>query len=311
MSVAQVVAGPTSCFDVVVASLRRLSPSFLRVTLAGSALADLDPCGPLGPRDLRVKLLVPHGDRPPSPITDLGPGWYPRWLARDPHERGELRTYTIRSIRGDGPDVEVDVDVVLHDDAAGAPGPAARWARTLAVGDRVLLLGPNRHSEEPYGGIAWRPPPLHLGRGRVVLVADETAVPAVASILATLPDGYDARAILEVPTPEDFLQLRIGPEVEVTWLARGHQPRGVRLAAAVSEAVGRGTVSRATTELAEHDAEDDVWETPEDLGLVPGSAAPYVWIAGESGVVRALRRQLVGELGLPRSSIAFMGYWRA
>ncbi len=36
----------------------------------------------------------------------------------------------------------------------------------------------------------------------------------------------------------------------------------------------------------------------------------YAWLAGEAGVVRTLRRHLVGDLGVPRGSVAFMGYWR-
>lgn len=36
----------------------------------------------------------------------------------------------------------------------------------------------------------------------------------------------------------------------------------------------------------------------------------YAWIAGESKVVTGLRRHLVTELGMDRSQVAFMGYWR-
>lgn len=36
----------------------------------------------------------------------------------------------------------------------------------------------------------------------------------------------------------------------------------------------------------------------------------YAWIAGESWMVRCLRRSLVTELGVDRSQVAFMGYWR-
>jgi len=66
-----------------------------------------------------------------------------------------------------------------------------------------------------------------------------------------------------------------------------------------------------------------VWETPrhsaagEDLGEQLRSRSrghdledTYAWIAGESWMVKALRRSLVTELGLERSQVAFMGYWR-
>ena len=55
------------------------------------------------------------------------------------------------------------------------------------------------------------------------------------------------------------------------------------------------------------DGEDDMlWEVPE--AVTPGES--YAWLAGESTVIRALRRHLVGECGWDRGQVAFMGYWR-
>ncbi len=36
----------------------------------------------------------------------------------------------------------------------------------------------------------------------------------------------------------------------------------------------------------------------------------FAWLAGESGVVRALRRHLINERGVDKRSIEFTGYWR-
>ena len=36
----------------------------------------------------------------------------------------------------------------------------------------------------------------------------------------------------------------------------------------------------------------------------------YCWLAGEAGAVTTLRRHLVNERGLSKSSVEFMGYWR-
>ncbi len=36
----------------------------------------------------------------------------------------------------------------------------------------------------------------------------------------------------------------------------------------------------------------------------------YAWLAGEAGAVVGLRRHLVGERGIDRRAVAFMGYWR-
>ena len=67
----------------------------------------------------------------------------------------------------------------------------------------------------------------------------------------------------------------------------------------------------------------DLWETPsysssgEEIDASRGARSGhdgcdglYAWIAGESKVVTGLRRHLVRELGMDRSQVAFMGYWR-
>ena len=36
----------------------------------------------------------------------------------------------------------------------------------------------------------------------------------------------------------------------------------------------------------------------------------YAWLAGESRTVVALRRHLVGDRGIDRNAVAFMGYWK-
>ena len=49
---------------------------------------------------------------------------------------------------------------------------------------------------------------------------------------------------------------------------------------------------------------------PEEDARPDRSSGPYAWLAGEAGVVKGLRRHLVQEAGLDRTSVAFMGYWR-
>ena len=54
------------------------------------------------------------------------PDWYARWRALPDERRNPIRTYTVRAVRRDAP--EVDVDIVLHGDG----GPASRWAERAA-----------------------------------------------------------------------------------------------------------------------------------------------------------------------------------
>jgi len=63
------------------------------------------------------------------------------------------------------------------------------------------------------------------------------------------------------------------------------------------------------------DAEDEdelLWEVPEAdeaFASTPLRGA-YGGVAAEQGVVRGIRRHLIGEVGLERGQVALMGYWR-
>ena len=98
-------------------------------------------------------------------------------------------------------------------DAAVACG--GRLVKT--VGDEVMLCGPNRLAEGPYGGTGFRPAE---GTGRFLLVADETAVPAALAILESLPATTTGAALLEVPHNGDALSVRAPAGVQVRWLPR-------------------------------------------------------------------------------------------
>lgn len=295
-------------FEVEVVRTSRLSPHFLRVTFGGADLVGLDDGGPLGPRDLRVKLVLATPGHPLPDLGDLSGGWYATWLALDADRRGCMRTYTVREarVRGDGPP-EVDVDFVLHP-GAGTPGPAARWVADVRPGDRVLLLGPNAaagHGDRP-PGVEWAPP---TGADvRVLLVGDETAVPAISSVLRTLSAGVRGHVVAEVPTAADFLDLPTAAHLQVVWCARNDRPRGAAMWAALEEVLdGLGTTAPgAPAELPDVDVDGGIlWEIAE-----AAAGGWYAWLAGEAAVVRDLRRHLVGERGLDRRRVAFMGYWR-
>jgi iron complex transport system ATP-binding protein len=78
-------------------------------------------------------------------------------------------------------------------------------------------MGPSADYDGEHGGVDYRP---HDDADFVLLGADESAVPAVAGILERMPAGTRGEAFLEVPSPQDRLDL-VKPEgVRVTWLAR-------------------------------------------------------------------------------------------
>jgi len=297
-------------FRVAVSDIRRLSPSFLRVTFAGDDLADFGTAG----LDQRIKLVLPlEGDGAPAGFDHLGicepeavasGSWYELWRAAPVERRNPIRTYTVRAARPR--QHELDVDFAAHGDG----GPASRWVRSARPGDELVIVGPDDRSTGWRIGLDWRPG----GRDELLLVGDETAVPAVCSILESLEPDVRASAFLEVPQAADALDIPLTSTTHsVTWLPRNGGERGAQLIPAVRDWAVRhrhliAPASRQpATELDESDvASGLIWDSPaadEHRGF-------YAWIAGETTAVLTLRRFLVKELGTDRGRVAFMGYWR-
>lgn len=308
-------------YEATVQRVLPLSPHFLRVTFTGEDFGCLGTAG----LDQRIKILFPGAD---GTVCDVGAddhetiltgAWHQRWREVPEERRSPLRTYTVRSVRPERR--ELDVDMVLHDPSPEHPdGPAAAWLRRAAVGDRVVVVGPDARSADPTVGLDWRP-----GTARhLLLVGDETAAPAICSIVESLGPGVTAQAFIEVPTGADILNVMVPGGSQVSWVARdagcvtaqGFQavaPHGVLLHQALSSWLPRhlhhlGDAIRATPDPLE-DVDVDVellWDRPLD----PATGDFYAWIAGEAAAVRSLRRYLVSEVGVDRRHVAFMGYWR-
>ncbi|GGU14150.1 siderophore-interacting protein [Streptomyces coeruleorubidus] len=268
------VAAPFRFFSLQVVRTRRLGPSLVRVTFGGPDLHAFHSDG----RDQSLSLFLPHPGQPePVVPLELGDGWWQGWRELPDDVRAVMRSYTLRELRRD-PD-EIDIDFALHGVEPGASvqaGPASRWAAGAAAGDRVLLLGPAVADNR---AIRFRPPE---DTDLVVVWGDETAVPAASAIVESLPAGTRARVWLEVPHAGDIQDLVTEADAEITWLVReekGHE--------------GSSTALDALREA-----------------QLPSAERPYVWIAGESGCVKELRRHFVRERGIDRRRVTFVGYWR-
>jgi NADPH-dependent ferric siderophore reductase len=220
--------------------------------------------------------------------------------------RPAMRTYTIRHLRAD--QAEVDIDFVLH----GETGPASRWALRAQPGEPMQILAPDsRYSASEAGGFEWKPPQLLR---RLLLVADSTALPAAMGILdelAVLADPPPAQVFLEVDSAADMLAVPDWPGLSVQWLIReqtGTTVAGALMVEAVRKAalpVDTSLVNKAV-ELADVDVDQEIlWEIAE-----AATEGFYGWIAGESAAVMNLRRYLIKERGIPRESLNLMGYWR-
>lgn len=269
----------------------RLSPNLLRVIFTGDDLARLGWDGP----DQRIKLVfpLPDGSLPRLPDDD----WFASWRALPDAERPPMRTYTIR---GADRDVrELVVDFVVH----GDEGPASRWAGRAAMDDEIVALVPDATGGDA-GGWEWRPG----GADTFLLAGDETALPAIAAILESLPADARGTAFLEVPIGADELRLAKPEGITVDWLPRDGAGVGARLEAAVREWADGALRDTPAADGLDLEAEDDdiLWEVPT---AVDGSGL-YAWLAGEAGAITRIRRHLVKERGVDRSRVAFMGYWK-
>ncbi|GAA4841402.1 siderophore-interacting protein [Garicola koreensis] len=324
----------TRAYRTQVVAIAQLSPHFLRVTLTAD---DLEHFGPAGTAltaeqaaasppawDQRIKLFLPRADGgypdvglfadPPATTAQ----WYGAWRALDAAQRNPIRTYTVRSIRT--PMRQIDIDFVTHVEPDGSSGPASAWALAAEPGDELVIIGPDRRSAEPGGGIDFTP-----GTARdLLLVGDETAAPAICAILEALPESYTGEAYVEIPTAADALEVASASSVEVHWLPREDAEAGAGLSAAVQDWGARrkkifsarrlawepgtepvGALTGSGQQLPDIDDDAVLWETstPEGFG-------EYAWLAGESAVITGLRRHLVKEVGLSRKQVSFMGYWR-
>jgi NADPH-dependent ferric siderophore reductase len=282
---------------VHVAALDPLSPHFVRVTFEADSLADLGWDGP----DQRIKLVFPAEGQDAVAVPG-GSDWYAAWRGMPDDARPPMRTYTTRY--ADPAGRRLIVDFVSHGDT----GPATRWVNRAAIGDRIVVIAPDGSGDN--GGYEWHP-----GRATAFLVvADESAVPAAAAILESLPADAVGAAYLEVPARADRLELSVPAGVAVTWLARDESAaaaHGELLDAAVRAGAeawrSSGAVAATPDDVeSEPDSGELLWEVPE----APADAGLYAWLAGEAGVITGLRRHLVRDLGVDRRRVAFMGYWK-
>lgn len=244
----------------------RLAPHWMRVTLGGGEIERFTPLG----YDQWFRLFLPVGgeaglDRIPAKANRLI--GYLRYLRIPEGQRPVMRNYTVRAFRPATTDAgaEIDVDFVLHGHGDAA-GPASSWAERAQPRESVVIIDE---------GLGFNPA---RGVDEVVLVADETGVPAVAGVLASLPASSTGTAIVEAPTADDVLPLAGPAGVEVRWLVRGAD-------------AAPGTLALAELQR-----------------LTPSSAAHH-FIVGEQSLPTSARRHLVAA-GIDKAAISFIGYWR-
>jgi len=290
---------PYRIFNVALARTEDLSAHLRRLTFAGPEIADMTTLAP----DQRIKIFFPGADGQPPALSATGE-WYKDYKALPVAQRVPMRSYTIRHLRAQA--CELDVDFVLH----GETGPASRWALHARPGSRVQMSAPNRHAQGEIGGYEWKPP---ASARHILLAADETALPALAGILEQLASRSDrpsVEAFIEIPTAQGQIDLPAWPGLDLRWLPRdaagaATRPGDLLLAAIQTATLPQGAVTNGL-ELEDIDIDRTVpWDQAQ-----AGDGDFYAWIAAESAAVMALRTFLVKERGLDRRALNLMGYWR-
>ena len=239
---------------MTVLAVRDITPRMRRFTLSGDNLQ------PFLEGGLHVSLFFLGDGRLEQPqIENTGRVIWPG-------DAPAARAYTIRHIDvGAG---RVEIDMLLHPSHGGAPG--ADFARAARPGAVIGMAGPG-------GG---QLPPSHW----VLLAGDETALPAIARMLETLPAETKAVVRIEVTDQQDWLPLRSAAEVDLRWLHRGHIP------AASSRLL---LDALAQTQFPDQNTDR------------------FVWFAAETEIARQAKASLRARPDYAPGDCMAAGFWRA
>lgn len=218
-------------------------------------------------RIVRTRVLSPGftrvtlGGQDLAGFSSLGPADHVKLHFPD-GESTAKRDYTPREFRPGKDDsaAELDIDFFRH----GA-GPASEWVAWAEPGTGLVVGGPRGS----------RLPPL--GARRVVLGADESALPALARWIELLPEEVEILAFVQLSNDSDaaYLEPDHVHRARIAWLGKAE-----------------GTLERAIRALGPLDSET------------------FVWAAGEAENLRPVRRYLKRELGLSADQVRMTGYWK-
>lgn len=236
--------------EMQVVRVEDITPHMRRVTLTGNDLARF-----ASDANLHVRLFfAPEGREPVWPTR--GPDGLTRPI--EPECRPFVRKYTIRRVDPDKS--EVDIDFVLHADA----GPGSDWAKRATPGDLIGMAGPGGRTAKPAG---W-----------MLLAGDETALPAIARILESLPSHTKGHAIIEIAGPDERMQLEGPGGMSIEWILR----------------TGASSALHAA-----------VIAIP-----VPEGSSRFCWAAAEFDTIQAIRRHWRDHCALGKDEQLAVAYWR-
>ncbi|MER6444382.1 siderophore-interacting protein [Streptomyces venezuelae] len=258
-----VVTFPIVLRELTVLRVSDVTPGMRRVTLGGPQLHAFEHAGLSLPAlrtegfDDHVKFFfAEEGREPVLPRQNVSSLDWPS------EGRPISKDYT--PVRFDPVAGEIDFDFVRHDG-----GIASSWAQQAAPGQVTWIAGPKMSHSHPEGA-DW-----------LLVIGDETALPAIGRWLDEMPEGIRARVFIEVGEESHRQELPTRAQAEITWLVRAGRPAG-------------------RSDLLERAVRDMEW--------LPGTV--FVWAAGEAVTLKGIRRHLSVDRGVPREQTHITGYWR-
>jgi NADPH-dependent ferric siderophore reductase len=232
-----------------------LTPSLVRVSLGGG---DLERFSMVEATDAYVNLaFAPEG----APYDDT----FDPARVRELHDKQwwpVRRRYTVSSWNPEAH--ELTIDFVVHGDL----GVAGAWAGRAAVGDVLVFEGPSG-GYLPATDADW-----------LLMVGDESALPAIAASLTKVPAGTLTIVRLLCDGPEHELELPCPGNLGLAWVHRLGDGRDGELLA----------------------------ESVRDLPFPRGRV--HAFIHGEATEIREIRRHLLADRGLTRQDMSCSPYWR-
>ena len=229
-----------------VVSSEKLGEHFIRIRLAAQNLADFDK----EQSHFSFVLPQPNDTAPQWPYVDRqGRVVWPK------NEKTLHRSvYTIRQI--DVAQGWFDVDIFVN-----KGGRTYQWALSAAPGDIVGITGPTGRLLPKYSH-------------KMLIAADETGYPSVASLLSSLPEGCHGDIIL----------------------------------------VGNGAIdypmpSHRNFQVQHIDRTTDKAAFVSCLQTIPVDVNTQVWLASESKEVRGIRDYYRNEIGITKANSYMAGFW--
>jgi NADPH-dependent ferric siderophore reductase len=231
---------------------RELSPRMWRLTFEGDCLRRLGVDQP----GTSVRFVVPW----PGAELEL-PDWNGNEFLLSGGSRPALRTFT--PLRPDARLGRLDLEIVRH------PGGAVSdWAERAPLGSPAAVSGPGAGYEFP------------ADAERLLVLGDETAIPAIGQLAEMAPDRLALQLHVEVIRDDAVLDLRLRPQDTIEWhVTPAAEHPGGRIASVV-------------------EAIDD---------LADGT---YLWAAGEASAMQRIRNHVFKTIGTDRGRATVRGYWK-